>query len=92
MKMASHPTLARDKVCYFGGPVAAVIGELPEARDAAGAVRVDYEVLPSVVDAAKAQRMARHRFARLRRETPGGRRKTMRRSRSHNGPRGRRVC
>ena len=55
MKMASHPALARDKVCYFGGPVAAVIGELPEARDAAGAVRVDYEVLPSVVDAAKAQ-------------------------------------
>ena len=55
MKMALHPALARDKVCYVGDPVAAVTGEtLPEARDAA-AVCVDYEVLPSVVDAAKAQ-------------------------------------
>ena len=56
MNMAPHPALARDKVCFVGDPVAVVIAEtLPEARDAAEAVRVDYEVLPAVVDAAKAQ-------------------------------------
>jgi carbon-monoxide dehydrogenase large subunit len=56
MKMAPHPALARDKVCFVGDPVAVVIAEtLPEARDAAEAVGVDYEVLPAVIDAAKAQ-------------------------------------
>jgi carbon-monoxide dehydrogenase large subunit len=56
MKMAPHPALARDKVCFVGDPVAVVIAEtLSEARDAADAVRVDYEALPAVVDAAKAQ-------------------------------------
>jgi carbon-monoxide dehydrogenase large subunit len=56
MKMAPHPALARDKVCFVGDAVAVVIAEtLPEARDAAEAVGVDYEVLPAVVDAGKAQ-------------------------------------
>jgi carbon-monoxide dehydrogenase large subunit len=56
MKMAPHPALTRGKVCFVGDPVAVVIAEtLSEARDAAEAVRVDYEVLSAVVDAAKAQ-------------------------------------
>src|SRR5215831_1625348 len=56
MKMAPHPALARDKACYVGDPVAVVIAEtLPQARDAAETVRVDYEVRAAVLDAAKAQ-------------------------------------
>src|SRR5947209_16154806 len=56
MKMAPHPALARDKACYVGEPVAVVVAEtLSEARDAAEAVIVDYDVLPAVVDAANAQ-------------------------------------
>ena len=56
MKMAPHPALASGKVCYVGDPVAVVIAEtLEQAKDAAEAVTVDYEVLPSVTDPAKAQ-------------------------------------
>ncbi|HEY7298866.1 MAG TPA: xanthine dehydrogenase family protein molybdopterin-binding subunit [Xanthobacteraceae bacterium] len=56
MKMAPHPPLARDKACYVGDPVAVVIAEsLPQARDAAEAVQVDYEPLAAVVDPIKAQ-------------------------------------
>jgi carbon-monoxide dehydrogenase large subunit len=56
MKMAPHPALGRDKACYVGDPVAVVIAEtLPQARDAAETVRVDYEVRAAVVDPVKAQ-------------------------------------
>jgi aerobic carbon-monoxide dehydrogenase large subunit len=56
MKAGPHPALAQGKVRYVGDHVAVVIAEtLPQARDAAEAVEVDYEVLPAVVDARDAQ-------------------------------------
>ena len=56
MKMAPHPALASGKVSYVGDPVAVVIAEtLAQARDAAEKVKVDYEVLPAVIDPAKAK-------------------------------------
>src|SRR6202158_69588 len=56
MKMAPHPALASGTVNCVGDAVAVVIGEtLAQARDAAEKVKVDYEVLPAVVDPAKAQ-------------------------------------
>jgi aerobic carbon-monoxide dehydrogenase large subunit len=56
MKMAPHPALAAEKVCHVGDAVAVVIAETQaQARDAAEKVKVDYEVLPSVSDPAKAK-------------------------------------
>ncbi len=56
MKMAPHPALAVDKACYVGDPVAVVVGEtLAQAMDASEQVKIDYEVLPAVVDPARAQ-------------------------------------
>ncbi len=56
MKMSPHPALAASKACYVGDPVAVVIAEtLAQAKDAAEKVSVDCEVLPAVVDPAKAQ-------------------------------------
>ena len=56
MKMAPHPAIASGTVNHVGDAVAVVIGEtLALARDAAEKVKVDYEVLPAVVDPAKAQ-------------------------------------
>ena len=56
MKMAPHPALASATVNCVGDAVAVVIGEtLAQARDAAEKVKVDYEILPAVVDPAKAQ-------------------------------------
>jgi aerobic carbon-monoxide dehydrogenase large subunit len=56
MKMAPHPALAADTVNHVGDAVAVVIAEtLVQARDAAEKVKVDYEVLPAVIDPAKAQ-------------------------------------
>jgi carbon-monoxide dehydrogenase large subunit len=56
MKMAPHPALASDKVCYAGEPVAIIIAEsLGAARDGAEKVVVEYAVLPAVVDPAVAQ-------------------------------------
>jgi carbon-monoxide dehydrogenase large subunit len=56
MKMAPHPAIAHGKACYAGDPVAVVVAEtVGQARDAAEKVLVDYEVLPAVVDPAKAQ-------------------------------------
>ena len=56
MKMAPHPALAVGKVCYVGDPVVVVVAEtLAQAKDAAEKVNVDYEVLPAVVDPAKAK-------------------------------------
>src|SRR6187397_1498154 len=46
MKMAAHPALATGKVNHVGDAVAVVIGETKaQARDAADAVKVDYEPL-----------------------------------------------
>jgi len=56
MKMAPHPAIAHGKVNYVGDAVAVVIGEtLSQAKDAAEKVKVDYQLLPAVADAAKAQ-------------------------------------
>jgi CO/xanthine dehydrogenase Mo-binding subunit len=50
-----HPALAVDRVLYHGEPVALVVAETPRAAArAARLVRVDYEDLPAVVDAAEA--------------------------------------
>ena len=56
MKMAAHPALANGKVNHVGDAVAVVIAETKaQGRDAAEKVKVDYEVLPAVVDPAKAR-------------------------------------
>ena len=50
MKEPPHPALAQGKVRYVGDAVAFVVAEtLEQARTAAEAVEVDYEVLPAVV-------------------------------------------
>jgi aerobic carbon-monoxide dehydrogenase large subunit len=58
MKEPAHPVLAIGKVRYVGDQVAMVVADsLQQAKDAAEAVEVDYEVLTAVVkvtDAAKA--------------------------------------
>src|SRR5262245_24090312 len=56
MKPGSHPVLAQGKVRYVGDHVALVVANtLAQAKDAAEAVSVDYEVLPAVADVAVAQ-------------------------------------
>jgi carbon-monoxide dehydrogenase large subunit len=56
MKPGSHPVLAQGKVRYVGDHVALVVADtLAQAKDAAEAVSVDYEVLPAVADVAVAQ-------------------------------------
>jgi carbon-monoxide dehydrogenase large subunit len=56
MKMSAHPALAATKVNCVGDAVAVVIAEsIAQGKDAAEKVVVDYEVLPAVVDPAKAQ-------------------------------------
>jgi carbon-monoxide dehydrogenase large subunit len=51
MKEPPHPILAQGKVRYVGDHVAMVVADtLAQARDAAEAVEVDYDVLPAVVD------------------------------------------
>jgi aerobic carbon-monoxide dehydrogenase large subunit len=56
MKAGPHPALAQGKVRYVGDHVAVVIAEtLAQAKDAAEAIVVDYEVLPAVVGGAEAQ-------------------------------------
>ncbi|MCS7276366.1 MAG: xanthine dehydrogenase family protein molybdopterin-binding subunit [Dehalococcoidia bacterium] len=55
LKAVPHPIMARDRVRYAGEVVAVVIAEdRYGAEDAAQAVEVDYEPLPSVGDATKA--------------------------------------
>lgn len=50
-----HPVLAQGKVRHVGDPVAVVIAETrAQARDAAEAIAVDYEVLPAAVTMADA--------------------------------------
>jgi carbon-monoxide dehydrogenase large subunit len=56
MKEPAHPCLAQGKVRYVGDQVAVVVAAtLEQARDAAEKVEVDYQVLPAVVDPAKAR-------------------------------------
>jgi carbon-monoxide dehydrogenase large subunit len=51
MKEPPHPVLAQGKVRYVGDHVAMVVADtLQQARDAAEAVEVEYDVLPAVVD------------------------------------------
>jgi CO/xanthine dehydrogenase Mo-binding subunit len=55
LEFADQPVLAADRVRYYGEPVALVAAEEPEqARRAAAAVRVEYEVLEAVVDMERA--------------------------------------
>lgn len=55
MKMGAWRPLANDTVRYVGDAVAIVVADsLGEARDAAEAVVVDYDVLPAVTQAVKA--------------------------------------
>ena len=50
---APHPVLAEGAVRHVGDPVAFIVAETPKAaRDAAEAITVDYDVLPSVTDLA----------------------------------------
>ena len=56
MKMAPNSALAVGKACHVGDAVAVVLAEtLAQARDAAEKVKIDYQVLPAVVDPKKAQ-------------------------------------
>ncbi|NDA46939.1 MAG: hypothetical protein EBY21_06620, partial [Alphaproteobacteria bacterium] len=51
MKAGSHPALAQGKVRYVGDHVAVIIAEtLEQARVAAEHIKVDYKVLPAVID------------------------------------------
>ena len=55
MKMAPHPAIAVGKANHVGDAVAVVIADTPaQAKDAAERVQIDYEVLPAVIDPAKA--------------------------------------
>ncbi len=59
MKAGAHPALAVDTVRYVGDHIAIVIAETyAQAKDAAELVKVEYEVLPAVVDPAHAQSAA----------------------------------
>ena len=53
--MPPHPVLARGRVRHVGDPVAFVVAEtLPQAKDAAELIAVDYRELPAVVETARA--------------------------------------
>ncbi|MDJ0683160.1 MAG: xanthine dehydrogenase family protein molybdopterin-binding subunit [Alphaproteobacteria bacterium] len=55
MKEPEHPPLAKGKVRYVGDQIAVVIAEsLAEAKAAAEAIEVDYDIQPAVVDMNKA--------------------------------------
>ncbi|HVL74350.1 MAG TPA: xanthine dehydrogenase family protein molybdopterin-binding subunit [Beijerinckiaceae bacterium] len=57
MKAGPHPALAQGKVRYVGDHVAVIVAEsLAQAKDAAEAVKVEYDPLPVVVDPSQAQR------------------------------------
>jgi carbon-monoxide dehydrogenase large subunit len=52
MKVPPHPILAKDAVYAVGVPVAAVVAETTaQAQDAANAIDVEYEALPSIANA-----------------------------------------
>lgn len=49
--IADQPVLARDKVRYHGEPVFAVVADdAHAAREAVGRIKVEYEILPPVLD------------------------------------------
>ncbi|MBO0752728.1 MAG: xanthine dehydrogenase family protein molybdopterin-binding subunit [Bradyrhizobiaceae bacterium] len=53
--VASQPFLARGRVRYVGDPVAFIVAEtLDEAKDAAEAIEVQYDILPAVATTADA--------------------------------------
>jgi CO/xanthine dehydrogenase Mo-binding subunit len=55
LEFADQPVLAADRVRYYGEPVALVAAEEPEqARRAAAAVRVEYELLEAVTEMERA--------------------------------------
>ena len=55
MPMPPHPVLADGVVRHVGDPVAFIVAETPQAaRDAAEAIVVDYDILPSATDLATA--------------------------------------
>jgi carbon-monoxide dehydrogenase large subunit len=55
MKEPPHPIIALDKVLHVGDQVAMVVAETAlQAKDAAEAIAVEYDVLPAVVDPASA--------------------------------------
>jgi carbon-monoxide dehydrogenase large subunit len=57
MKEPPHPILAQGKVRYVGDHVAMVVADtLQQAKDAAEAVEVDYDVLPAVADVRDAKK------------------------------------
>lgn len=59
MKEPPHPVLATAKVRYVGDHVAIVVADTVEqAKDAAEAIEVDYEVLPALVSVADAAKKA----------------------------------
>ncbi len=78
---ADRDVLAREKVLYYGHPVAAVIAETQEAAEkAAQLVEVEYEELPHVLDPLEAlkpdapilhERMAEYRHAPIVYPKPG---------------------
>jgi aerobic carbon-monoxide dehydrogenase large subunit len=54
-RVSGYPPLATQKVRYVGEPIAACVAPTrAEAEDLANSVRVDFQVLPAVVDAAAA--------------------------------------
>jgi carbon-monoxide dehydrogenase large subunit len=55
MAAPPHPVLAAGMVRHVGDPVAFIVAETPQAaRDAAEAITVDYDILPSATDLATA--------------------------------------
>ena len=55
MKEPAHPPLAIERVRYVGDQIAVVIADSREhAKDAAGLIEIDYQVLPAVVSIADA--------------------------------------
>ena len=55
MKKPARPSMPSDKVRFVGDPIAIVVAEtLPQAKDAAEAVEVDIDPLPSVTQASDA--------------------------------------
>ena len=59
MKEPPHPILAIGKVRYVGDHVAMVVAEtLEQAKNAAEAIEVDYDVLPALVSVADAAKKA----------------------------------
>jgi len=57
LRSLAHNCIARDKVLYFGHAVAAVAAATPNiAEEAIKLIKVDYEVLPHVLDVCEAMR------------------------------------